>query len=266
MKWFRIALSLLVVVGGAVALLLYSGVLSASVKLSEARGSVHDMDGVKAIAISLSITNESGPDRIRFATSPEAKLAMFHGVTDPMGAPIPASGAASLSLDGAHIMLMGISGELAEGRLIPLTITFENAGEVSTKAKLSVSTGGMDMSGADLRHGMDHSKGMMMEAALAPAITIIAAPVASGWRIHAQTERFNFAPAAMNGAHVAGEGHGHLYIGGLKIMRMTEPEAMIGALPPGRHEVRVTLNTNSHMAYHTNAGPVTATTFIDIPE
>jgi copper(I)-binding protein len=268
MNWFRIALSLLVVVGGAAALLLYSGGLSSPIRLSEARGTIHHMDGAKAVAISLSITNEGGPDRILFATSPDAKLAVFHGVTDLEGAPVPGTGAASLSLDGAHIMLMGVSGVWLDGRLIPLTITFQNAGEVTTKATLSAAVGGMDMSGQGMHHSMDHSNGMMIDTDVAPTITVTAAPVGDGWRIRAETERFTFAPAAMDSAHVLGEGHGHLYIGGLKIMRMTAPEAAIGALPPGRHKVRVTLNTNNHMAYRTitGTGLVTATTFIDIPK
>lgn len=266
MKWFRIALSLLVVGGGAAALLNYSDALSSPIKLAEARGTIHHRHGVDTVAVSLSIANDGGPDRILSAKSPDAKLAVFHDVTDLIGAPIPANGSASLSLDGAHIMLMGVSGDLMDGRLIPLTITFQNAGEVTTKAKLSAAGGGMDMSGQGLRHDADHSWCMMIEAALAPVIAVTAVPTGDGWQIRTETERFAFAPAAMDGVHVPGEGHGHLYIGGLKIMRMTSPEAVIGALPPGRHEVRVTLNTNNHLAYYTIGGPVTATTFIDIPE
>lgn len=266
MSWLRIVLSVLIVGGGALALFLVAGGGASPITLSGARGTIHTMDGAKAVAVSLSISNEGGPDRILYATSPEAKLAVFHGVTDVEGAPVPALGGASLSLDGAHIMLMGLDGEWADGRLVPLTITFQNAGDVSTKATLNAGTGGMDMSGQGMHHSMDHSAGMMMPANAAPRVVVTAEPAGDGWRIRAETDRFAFAPDAMDGEHVAGQGHGHLYIGGLKIMRMTGPEATIGALPPGQHEVRVTLNTNNHMSYRTEAGDVTATTIINVPE
>lgn len=266
MNKFRMALSLVAVAGAAVALFLYSSGQPAPILLSEARATIHEMDGTKAVAVSLSIANKGEPDRILFATSPDAKLAVFHGVTDLIGAPVPANGRASLSLDGAHIMLMGMSGEWVDGRLIPLTITFKNAGEVTTKATLSAASGGMNMSGQGMHHSMNFATGMTLGVETAPAIMLSVNREGDGWRIRAETERFTFAPAAMDGAHVPGEGHGHLYVGGLKIMRMTTAEALIGALPPGRHDVRVTLNTNNHMAYRTDAGPVTATATIDVPE
>ena len=44
----------------------------------------------------------------------------------------------------------------------------------------------------------------------------------------------------------------------MKLGRMLEPEAHIGALPKGQHEVRVTLNTNDHRAYVVDDVPVSA--------
>lgn len=265
MNWFRMALSLLVVAGGGAALFFLGGGAASPIRISDARATVHDMNGAKALAIALTITNEGGPDRMLSAASPDAKLATLHGVTDASGAPVPAMGSASLSLDGAHAMLMGVGDEWVDGHLIPLSLTFQNAGEVSTKATLSAAGGGMNMSGQGMQHSMNFSAGMTVDASMAPSIAIVAAPVDNGWRIRVETTRFAFKAAAMDGPHVAGEGHGHLYIGGLKIMRMTTPEVTIGALPSGRHEVRVTLNTNNHMAYHTTDGPVSAATFVTVP-
>ena len=199
--------------------------------------------------------------------SPEAKLAMFHGVTDLKGAPVPAGASPTLGLDGAHIMLMGLQGETAAGRLIPLTITFETAGDVTTKATLTADAMGMDMSGQGMHHSMNHSESIHMPTATAAHHRRQrSARRGTGWRIRADVERFTFAPEAMDGDHVAGEGHGHLYVGGLKIMRMTSPEVVIGALPPGEHEVRVTLNSNDHKAYHSDADPVAAVTSIAVEE
>jgi hypothetical protein len=62
--------------------------------------------------------------------------------------------------------------------------------------------------------------------------------------------------------HVPGMGHGHIYVGGMKLDRLFKSEYLIGQLPPGRHEVRVTLNTNDHRAYVVDDVPVSASTFI----
>lgn len=265
MKILRVGIALLVLAGGAFAFWFFSTPQPSLVTLSDARATVHEMGGTEAVAVAVSINNQGGPDRILRAASPEAQRAMLHGVTDARGAPVPAGGSPSFSLDGAHIMLMAIEGDLANGRLIPLTITFENAGDVTTKATLIAGAQGMVMSGG-MNHVMDPAMGMEVPADKAPTIGVSAAPDGDGWRIRATVGRFRFAPDAMDGEHVPGEGHGHLYVGGLKMMRMTAPEALIGALPPGRHEVRVTLNTNNHMAYRTDAGPVSAVTFIEVEE
>ena len=63
----------------------------------------------------------------------------------------------------------------------------------------------------------------------------------------------------MDGDHVAGTGHGHIYLNGLKLGRLYSSSAEIGPLPSGVHVVRVTLNTNNHKAYVVDGKPVTAT-------
>ena len=57
-------------------------------------------------------------------------------------------------------------------------------------------------------------------------------------------------------------GHGHIYVSGMKIGRLYQPEARIGTLPKGEHQVRLTLNTNDHRAYVVGDQPVTATATI----
>ena len=48
----------------------------------------------------------------------------------------------------------------------------------------------------------------------------------------------------------------------MKIGRLYQPEARIGTLPKGEHQVRLTLNTNDHRAYVVGDQPVTATATI----
>ncbi|NJO39025.1 MAG: copper chaperone PCu(A)C [Rhizobiales bacterium] len=44
---------------------------------------------------------------------------------------------------GLHVMLMGLSGKLEEGGAMPITLTFENAGEVTLELPIRSATGGM---------------------------------------------------------------------------------------------------------------------------
>ncbi len=93
----------------------------------------------------------------------------------------------------------------------------------------------------------------------APRISLSAEPSeGGGWRIRVEAEDFAFRKDLVDGPHVPGTGHGHLYVGGVKVGRLYAPEAEIGPLPPGRHVVRVTLNTNDHRAYVVDGAPVTA--------
>ena len=46
---------------------------------------------------------------------------------------VPAGGVATLEPGGDHVMLMGLREPLKEGETFPLTLTFENAGEVTVE-------------------------------------------------------------------------------------------------------------------------------------
>ncbi|MEM7545089.1 MAG: copper chaperone PCu(A)C [Pseudomonadota bacterium] len=227
-----------------------------ALRLSDATAAIHVFDGTPSIAISLKIANDGAPDRLLGVTSDEAKLAMLHGEEDLTGLPIPAGTGASLAGDGAHVMLMSVSGDLTPGRLFPITLEFQNAGEMAVKATLTSQSDVMQMDHSG------HGGGAMMVATNPPTLSISAEETASGWRIRSDATNFRFAPEAMDGPHVAGEGHGHLYIGGIKIMRVTAEEVEIGALPPGEHKIRVTLNTNDHQMYMAGDAPVTAVTVV----
>ena len=83
----------------------------------------------------------------------------------------------------------------------------------------------------------------------APRLALSVAPDGDGWRVSIEAEDFTFSEEFVDLYHVPGMGHGHLYVGGMKMGRLYAPEAYIGALPKGQHEIRVTLNTNDHRAY-----------------
>jgi copper(I)-binding protein len=226
-----------------------------ALRLSGATAAIHTVDGTPTIAISVRIDNDGGPDRLLSVASPDARLAMLHGEEDLAGLPIPAGTGANLAPDGAHVMLMGVAGDLTSGRLFPITLEFQNAGPMTVKATLTDKAEMMTMDHSG--HGGNGSSPTSVTAA-SPTLTISAEETPMGWRIRSGTTNFRFAPEAMDGAHMPGEGHGHLYIGGIKIMRVTAEEVEIGALPPGEHKMRVVLNTNDHRAYFSDGRPVSA--------
>ncbi len=52
---------------------------------------------------------------------------------------------------------------------------------------------------------------------------------ASGFNVHIETTNFVWAPDLVNGDRVAGEGHAHIYVDGVKIGRFYGPDAHITA-------------------------------------
>ncbi len=100
-------------------------------------------------------------DRLLSAASPVAQRVEIHttemkdGVMKMIeqkdGIVIPAGQAVELKPGGYHVMLMGLKGPLVEGNVVPVTLKFEKAGEVTLEVhiKAAGAMGGM-------KH--DHSK------------------------------------------------------------------------------------------------------------
>ncbi len=79
------------------------------------------------------------------------------------------------------------------------------------------------------------------------------------------TSGFTFMPESVNGAHVDGEGHAHVYVDGVKINRIYGPYYHLPGLSPGERSIRITLNANSHEQYAIGDHPVEATTTLMVP-
>ncbi len=69
-----------------------------------------------------------------------------------------------------------------------------------------------------------------------------------GFNLEVTPKNFTFAPQHVNGAVVAGEGHAHVYINGVKYTRLYGPWIYLpaAAFKSGENAVRVTLNANDH--------------------
>lgn len=201
-------------------------------------------------ALVLTIDNRGGPDRLIGVSAGDGQLTMA-GVGADAGLPVPAGSSPALAMDGAHGMVTGLT-DVAEGQLVPVTVRFAHAGAISARARVA---GGS---------GMAHSAAYDVPPdAPSPEVSIAVEPAGERWLVRLDTENFVFARDAVDGPHVTGTGHAHLYVGGLKLGRVYDAEVEVGALPPGTHEFRVSLNTNDHRVYAVDGAPVTAAVRVD---
>ena len=115
-------------------------------------------------------------------------------------------------------------------------------------------------------HGHMHGpETVEADSSMAVSLTV-EEDVLGGGNLFAETEGFTFAPQNIGGDHVAGEGHAHVYVNGVKIGRLYGHAIQLGKLAAGRNKIRVTLNTNDHSFYTWNGQAVETTVAVDIPE
>lgn len=132
-------------------MLLLAGLLTAcsggagdgEISVSDARVPVPA--GVNGAAY-MTLTNETdSDDQLVGATTDIAETVELHqtSTTDGSmsmqqldGVEIPAGGETVLEPGGPHLMLIGVTDELAEGDTVDLTLTFDNAGEQTVAAEV----------------------------------------------------------------------------------------------------------------------------------
>lgn len=216
-----------------------------------------------SVGVFLTIRNRGSADKLIAVRSIVAQRSRLVSTTTESGLAIPADSSPSLASDGAYILLERVGGTLKDGRLLPITLRFENAGEIRTQARLIAPRAQGEAASyglfgiGDIRRVQDDKP--------APAITLDVQPSEDGWQVQVETRNFRFDTDPEDGKHVPGTGHAHLYLNGLKLQRLYESRARIGTLPPGRHEIRVTLNSKDHRTYVVSDTPVSATAEIVVP-
>jgi hypothetical protein len=130
---------------------------------------------------------------------------------------------------------------------------------VSLKARFAVPEPGSMAAHMAMGHGATMHE---VTDAPKPILALAVAPDGDGWTAQITTENFTFSEDLQDGAHVPGTGHGHIYLGDMKLGRVFSSSYSIGALPKGEHALRVTLNTNDHRAYAVDGQPLVAETII----
>ena len=204
------------------------------------------------------VQNTGAPDALVRVTA--KGMAGIHPMASNIGdgsMPVPGGGDAIFSADGAHMMVGGLSGTFEHGASVPISVQFSQAGALAARAQVAVADSGDGMA------AMNHGASVMIEDGTSiPDLTLTVLPGDTGYNVALDTENFTFftPPTGQDmAAHIAGEGHGHLYLNGVKLQRMYGPTAQIGTLLPGRYTVTVTLNSNDHRTYVTQNGMIMAT-------
>ena len=206
------------------------------------------------LAVFVKIENAGQPDTLLSASAPDAKTATLSEQHGPLA--VPAGGTASLAADGVFLQLSDLSGPLDDGRTLPISLTFTHAGTLTTRARIIAP----QAKGNAANYGLFGIGDICQvgEGEPAPNISLKATKTETGWKVSVTSEDFDFTPNLVDGPHVPGTGHGHIYLNGLKLGRLYLAETTIGHLPAGQHEIRVTLSTNDHRAYVIGDVPVTA--------
>ena len=121
-----------------------------------------------------------------------------------------------------------------------------------------------DGNGNDGNGAMRH---WAIESEIPVSVGVVAVAEADGGvNIAINTDNWQWTPEQVNSANVAGAGHAHIYVDGVKINRVYGPYYHIQGLPPGDREIRVTLNANDHRELLVDGRPIAATAAITVPD
>lgn len=113
-------------------------------------------------------------------------------------------------------------------------------------------------------HGHE-AHGGTVEGAAGMSVDIEVEPDAvSGFNVRTLTTGFTFAPERVNQPHMPGEGHAHLYVDGEKWGRIYGEWTHLEGLSGGAHEIRVTLNANTHEEYAVGGRTVSAAVTVHV--
>lgn len=219
-----------------------------------ATNTVAVMDGSgAAMDVYFNLENIGGPDALVAVFSTAAHSAVIVRPDVYSVTAIPAQSNPVFAYDGVYLRLEGLQGDLKEGALIPVVLTFERAGDVAIKARVSGDV--VDPHAQHRMNGMAQG-GTGPEADV--SLTVTPQSDGDGWDLAMEIENFELFQPDGEAPDRPEQGHAHLYLNGLKLGRLYTGTASIGALLPGTYTVRVALNSNTHMPVMADGQPVEA--------
>ncbi len=148
-----------------------------------------------------------------------------------------------------HLHGYDIEQEVVPGDVADLAFTADATGRYRIAFHKTSSGGdsghGHNESAGEDGHGPMSQEPIESEVPVSVEISATVEPD-GGVNVSISTENWRWAPEEVDSDHVPGAGHAHIYVDGEKIDRVYGPAYYLTGLTPGRHEVRVTLNANSH--------------------
>lgn len=135
--------------------------MAADIMVDDAYARSSAMSAKTGAAFMMIHNHGESDDRLIGAASPAAKVVQLHthkedsnGVMKMMhvedGFALPASGMIEMQRGGHHVMFMGINEPFEQGKMIPLTLTFETAGDIEIEVPVDLERQPM--------HGHDHGQ------------------------------------------------------------------------------------------------------------
>jgi copper(I)-binding protein len=218
-----------------------------------ANGTAHAVaDRSGLYMITLDITADDAPLTLRGARSPAGGLVriMNPGFAPHIPLVVPAGSTGLLSMEGAHLMYHAPAGALAPGALLPLELEFRDGSRASTQIRVSDS--------APMDHGPDNGVVHLPHPQIALASD--SAEAETGMRtFRFDLQNFQFYRAEDDKPHQLNQGHGHVYLNGLKLGRIYGPDYALPPVPPGDYQLRVALYSNDHRPYLNAGRPIAMT-------
>jgi hypothetical protein len=138
--------------------------------------------------------------------------------------------------------------------------------KLATKLALMVAVSTLAFASPAFAHmGESHE----VDSATAPTVSLsVDKDEIGGYNVFIDTTNFTWAPERASQEHIAGEGHAHIYVDGVKVGRVYSSWYHLNTaglnLEPGTHLVEVNLNGNDHGPYTVAGEEVRAGASIEI--
>ncbi len=115
--------------------------------------------------------------------------------------------------------------------------------------------------------GHDHHGTTEWDGQRIPTIEVqVQADTEGGVNVGVATTDFVVEPPSASTGHIAGQGHFHLLIDGVKTQRFYNDWVHVPGVPAGEVEIKVGLSTNDHRTYTLNGEPITDAVVFVVPE